>query len=303
MRLFKWKPKAFALSWYFYVVLAIAATVTAAQVADAIRNSPYANDWLRANADAVGRLAMFESGGRTDIYNGSCCTGVLQMNRTNIATYAGGISREQFAQLSLQEQVNAWSRLTTTALQSNAPRQLSNMTTFDGRTVTGDLVLACVQLGIGNCQRMINSGSCSGFADRNGTTICHMADRISGGNGTPATPTPGGGGNNATPAPGQAGGTYTPPSFPCVRDENGACLSPAEAMAEGFSAGSGVTMEHLREVLLAASVSLVVVLSIGLMSGTWRQYATGRMEKVDLIYWAQRGALVIMTFFVVMTLV
>ena len=226
MKITKWKPKAFALSWYFYVVVAIAAIVTAAQVAEAIRNSPNANDWLRANADAVGRLAMFESTGDTTIYNGSCCTGILQMNNANIREYTG-LTRQQFAQLSLQDQVNAWSSLTVDAMRSSAPQRLSNMTTFDGRTVTGDLVLACIQLGIGNCQRMINSGSCSGFADRNGTTICHMADRIAGGTVNPVTPTPGG--NNATPAPGQAGGTYTPPSFACIRDESGQCMSARSA--------------------------------------------------------------------------
>lgn len=150
--------------------------VTAADVANAIRNSPNASPWLRANADAVANLAMFESGGRLGVYNGSCCFGVLQMNRTNIRAYAG-VSPEVFRTWSLQDQVNAWSRLTDDALRSRVPRALIAMGTFDGRPVDGNLVLACVQLGIGNCQRMIQSGRCSGFADRNGTTICAMADR------------------------------------------------------------------------------------------------------------------------------
>ena len=88
----KLMPMPVGLLW---MGVAFAAVVTAAQVADAIRNSPTASPWLRANADAVGSLAMFESGGRTDVYNGSCCYGVLQMNRANIRRYAQ-VSYEEF---------------------------------------------------------------------------------------------------------------------------------------------------------------------------------------------------------------
>lgn len=80
-------------------------------------------------------------------------------------------------------------------------------------------------------------------------------------------------------------------------------MSATQGMNEGFAAGSGYSMDDLREVLLAASVALVVVLSLGMVSGVWTHYAGGRMEKVDLIYWAQRGALVVMTFFVVMSMI
>ena len=284
-------------------LLAIAAaTVTAGQVADAIRNSPNASPWLKANADAVGRLAIFESGGRTDVYNGSCCYGVLQLNRGNIAAYAG-VSPEVFRNWSLQQQIDAWSRLTSDALRARAPNTLAGMGTFDGREVDGDLVLACVQLGIGNCQRMINAGKCSGFADINGTTICRMADRIRGGASTPvgnggtSTGTSSGTGSSTT-----AGGTYLPPANPCIRNEDGSCMSVTESIDRGFADGSGVRMGDLRLVIFAATVSLVILITLSLMSGLWRNYSSGAIGKAELISHSKKAILIILTFYTAMSM-
>lgn len=169
--------KSLALS-ILIPTIAIAAVASADQIKQAIANSPYANQWLKDNAQAVANLAInVESGGRTDIYNGSCCYGVLQMNTANIRKYAG-MSTTAYKNADLQTQVDAWAKLTVQAMKAKAPQTLSKMTTFDGRPVTGEMVLACVQLGIGHCQTMLNSGSCSGFADINKTTICKMADKM-----------------------------------------------------------------------------------------------------------------------------
>ena len=281
--------------------------VTAADVTNAIRNSPNASPWLRANADAVANLAMFESGGRLGVYNGSCCFGVLQMNRTNIRAYAG-VSPEVFRTWSLQDQVNAWSRLTDDALRSRVPRALIAMGTFDGRPVDGNLVLACVQLGIGNCQRMIQSGRCSGFADRNGTTICAMADRIRGaGDGTTVTPTdpgtnfgPGTGGINDPEA--GSGWGFNPPNFDCVRGEDGGCMSMSEAMRQGFQSGSGVTMDRMRTFNQMLLVALTLLVVGSALVGVWRQYAAGAIAKSDLLLYSKRGFLIVGMVFVVMSL-
>ena len=77
--------------------------------------------------------------------------------------------------MSLQQQVNAWANLTNDGYNSSAVRQLASMSTFDGQKVDASLIASCIQLGTGNCQRMVSSGQCSGFADINGTTICGMA--------------------------------------------------------------------------------------------------------------------------------
>ena len=163
--------------------------VTHAEVVAALQKSPNANTWIKQNAHAIASLALnVESSGYLGIYNGSCCYGILQMNRTNIRAYAK-TDPETFRRSSLQFQVDAWSKLTSEAMRNNAPHRLSQMSTFDGRPVTPQLVLACIQLGIGNCQKMLNSGKCSGFMDRNKTTICAMADKTARGMGqAPATP-------------------------------------------------------------------------------------------------------------------
>lgn len=291
------------LVWSFlgltFSVVTIAATlVTAEQVAQAIKNSPHASPWLKANADAVGRLAMFESGGgQLDVYNGSCCSGILQMNKTNIQKYAK-VSPEEFRTWGLQEQVDAWSKLTTKAMQAQAPKTLAGLGTFDGREVDGDMVLACVQLGIGNCQKMINSGSCNGFADINGTTICKMADRIRNG---PST------GNNGDPVddlirpnPDQ-GGTYRPPVDPCIREGEG-CLPLTESLEQGFASGSGVSMGNLRLIIFATSTAFVILILMSFITALFRNYSTGLIEKVELVNGVQKTIMIGMSFIVVMSL-
>lgn len=296
MRIFKQLLPAWLVNAVSAVAIA-AALVTATQVADAIRNSPNASPWLKANADAVGRLAMFESSGQLDVYNGSCCTGILQMNKKNIRKYAE-TSPEDFKTWDLQSQVDAWSKLTTEAMQARAPKTLAGLGTFDGREVDGDMVLACVQLGIGNCQKMINSGSCNGFADINGTTICKMADRIR--NGPPT-------GNNGDPVddiirpnPDQ-GGTYRPPVDPCIREGEG-CLPLTESLEQGFASGSGVSMGNLRLIIFATSTAFVILILMSFITALFRNYSMGSIEKVELVNGVQKTIMIGMSFIVVMSL-
>lgn len=296
MRIFKQLLPAWLVNAVSAVAIA-AALVTATQVADAIRNSPNASPWLKANADAVGRLAMFESSGQLDVYNGSCCTGILQMNKKNIRKYAE-TSPEDFKTWDLQSQVDAWSKLTTEAMKARAPKTLAGLGTFDGREVDGDMVLACVQLGIGNCQKMINSGSCNGFADINGTTICKMADRIR--NGPPT-------GNNGDPVddlirpnPDQ-GGSYRPPVDPCIREGEG-CLPLTESLGQGFASGSGVSMGNLRAIIFAISTAFVTLILMSFITALFRNYSTGSIEKVELVSGVQKTIMIGMSFIVVMSL-
>lgn len=249
--------------------LVLAAIVSSADIATAIRNSPSASAWLRQNAESVANLATFESQRNTTAYNGSCCYGVLQMNRGNIAAYAG-VSPEEYRQLSLQQQVNAWSALTTDAMRSSAVTNLLALGTFDGRPVDGHLVLACVQLGIGNCQRMINSGRCSGFADSNGTTICAMADRIGG---TAAT-TPGAGNGGTNPGgsagggPGSEGGSST----------GGNWTPAAGSMVDGFKQASGQDMGLIKAQIQMLVLAVGSLIAASAVLGLFRRYSRGQMS-------------------------
>ena len=246
--------------------------VTAADVANAIRNSPNASPWLRANADAVANLAMFESGGNLGIYNGSCCYGVLQLNTQNVKDFAK-VEPAVFQTWSLQQQVDAWSKLTTQMLATKPPASLVALGKFDGRTVDGNLVLSCVQLGVGNCQTMINSGKCTGFADINGTTICTMADKMTGGSSGPA-PSPG------SPPIAGTGTSYNPSWTPssCVRDGSGGCMSMNAAIAAGFQSGSGISMAKLRSVnqMLLVVVTLLVGVEQAVVSPAAISITVGR---------------------------
>lgn len=261
------------LSLYIASGLVLAAMVSAADIAAAIGNSPTANAWLKQNAQAVAQLAInVESGGNTTAYNGSCCYGVLQMNRSNIERYAK-VSPEQYRQLGLQQQINAWTALTTDAMRSSAVTNLLALGTFDGRAVDGNLVLACVQLGIGNCQRMINSGRCSGFADSNGTTICSMADRISGsttGNTNGGTSGGTGGGSSGT---GSGSGSGWASASPRPTDQT---------IAEAFAQGSGMQMDVLKRNLQALGASMVALVLGASLLGLWKMFATGRINTAEL---------------------
>ncbi|WP_114944340.1 hypothetical protein [Microvirga calopogonii] len=155
---------------------------SASDIANAVRNSNL-NPSLRQYADQMGNLGMFESSGNAGIYNGSCCTGVFQVNRSNLA--AAGYTPESYANASLDEQVRVWANLTNQGANTAVVRQLQQMGTFDGQPVDGAMIMACIQLGTGNCQKMVQSGKCSGFSDINGTTICKMADKMRTGASTP----------------------------------------------------------------------------------------------------------------------
>ncbi|OYX75252.1 hypothetical protein [Xanthobacter sediminis] len=146
---------------------------SAQEITDAVRNSSLRDD-LKGTSCSLGGLGRFESGGNKGVYNGSCCTGIFQLNNANVQKYAG-TDRAGYGCMSLQDQVDAWARLTNAGYNAPAVKQLASMSTFDGQKVDASFIAACIQLGTGNCQKMVNSGSCSGFSDINGTTICGMA--------------------------------------------------------------------------------------------------------------------------------
>lgn len=256
--------------------LVLAAIVSSADIAAAIRNSPNASAWLKQNAESVANLATFESQRNTTAYNGTCCYGVLQMNQRNIHRYAG-VTPTEYQQQNLQQQIDAWSALTTAALNSSAVANLLALGTFDGRPVDGHLVLACVQLGIGNCQSMINSGRCSGFADSNGTTICGMADRIGGTAGT----TPGAGNGGTTPGGSAGGGTGAGSGGSAgggTGSTGGNWTPTAGNMADGFKQASGQDMGRIKAQIQMLVVAAGTLIAASALLGLFRRYARGQMS-------------------------
>lgn len=172
------------------------------EIADAVNHSPLTSE-LKETSCSLGGLGRFESGGNKGVYNGSCCTGIFQLNNQNIRNYAG-MTREQFGCQSLQFQVDTWARLTNDGYHSDVVRRLMAMGTFDGREVDASFIAACIQLGTGNCQQMLRSGRCGGFADSNGTTICDMARNAK----ANAGPNCQNGSNNLDCVPDASGGVF-----------------------------------------------------------------------------------------------
>ncbi len=267
--------------WALTASVAVAVVVTAEQVAAAVANSPYANALLRNNSSAVGSLAMFESGGETTIYNGSCCYGVLQMSTSNIR--AAGYTPQQYAALPLQDQVNAWARMQSQALSAPVVSQLQAMGTFNGQPVDFSFLLACVQLGQGNCATMVASGTCLGFADRNGTTICGMAARMRANLGLgSATPSP-------TP---RTGTTWTP-------TRNGYdYASPEDAFAAG--AGGAAGMSDVASAIRIAMLSLTMLLGAMALIGHFGAYVKGYLPVFALMRENKRVLMVAVLVMVVL---
>ena len=275
--------KFLILSLFLIPIVAIAAIVTAAQVTQAVLNSPNASAALKQYATSIGKLALNveDTTGDTTKYNGSCCYGILQMNQANInSATKGQLTPAQFAQLSLQDQVNAWSTVMSQAMNSSVVKQLKNMGAFDGRTVDGDLVLACIQLGPGNCQTAINSGSCGGFSDKNGTTICSMADKIETG-----TSSNSGSSSSSSGNTGNSSGSSSPSQLDlsCVKDENGNCLDTDEAVKQGFESGSGMDMSALKTLIKGGVLSIIIPILTINIGDTFTLYTKGVIHQHVLL--------------------
>ena len=279
--------------------LAWAVIATYAQIVAAVRSSPTANAFLRANAEAVANLALRveNRSGDTTNYNGSCCSGILQMNATNIAAFAG-VTPAVYRTMSLQQQVDAWTALTVSALGATSVNTLRRMTTFDGMPTDAYMQLSCIQMGIGNCQTMITSGRCEGWRDGNGTSICRMAAGMQGltytpgtGTGTPTpapTPTP-----SSTSATNNSAFTATPGNYVPVGSSVSAMLDSS------FTTGSGVSMGSVNTLIKTILASILVLLAIKASIGAWSQYHAGQMDTFDIKHGGTRIIILMMLMMLV----
>jgi hypothetical protein len=93
-----------------------------------------------------------------------------------------------------------------------------------------------------------------------------------------------------------SGGTYRPSYEPCIRAGSG-CMSVTESIEKGFHEGSGIHMGDLRRVLLAATTATVILIVISLMSGLWRNYAAGAIEKADLIANVKKAIMIVLVVY------
>ena len=240
--------------------------VTAAQVAAAVANSPL-SPALKAYAADIGNLAInVESGGNLGVYNGTCCTGVLQVNTGGLKTYCQ-CTPQEYAHMSLQQQVDIWAQVTNVNANNATVRQLMGLGSFGGHPVTGAMVLSCIQIGPGNCAKTVSAGTCatSAGSDGNGNNFCDFAAKINGGTGS-------------SPVMVGDGGTQSgaaPPLLPAANYQY-------PSVEEAFLAGAGVDVGQSKDAILSALSVAMFLWSAWVALAQYLSWRKGRIDWMTL---------------------
>ncbi len=240
--------------------------VTAAQVAAAVANSPL-SPALKAYAADIGNLAInVESGGNLGVYNGTCCTGVLQVNTGGLKTYCQ-CTPQEYANMSLQQQVDIWAQVTNVNANNATVRQLMGLGSFGGQPVTGAMVLSCIQIGPGNCAKTVSAGTCatSAGSDGNGNNFCDFAAKINGGTGS-------------SPVMVGDGGTQSgaaPPLLPAANYQY-------PSVEEAFLAGAGVDVGQSKDAILSALSVAMFLWSAWVALAQYLSWRKGRIDWMTL---------------------
>ena len=136
------------------------------QITAAIQNSPDANAAIKQNACGFGGISRGESRGNLCSAN-SGNTGVLQLN--NAAIRSLGLTPEQYANESLQAQIDQWAQTVgnsnTGAGYTTIQNDIASGATIGGATPTTGMLAACFQFGPSICKNDIafmqaNGGRC-----------------------------------------------------------------------------------------------------------------------------------------------
>jgi len=240
--------------------------VTAAQVAAAVANSPL-SPALKAYAADIGNLAInVESGGNLGVYNGTCCTGVLQVNTGGLKTYCQ-CTPQEYANMSLQQQVDIWAQVTNVNANNATVCQLMGLGSFGGHPVTGAMVLSCIQIGPGNCAKTVSAGTCatSAGSDGNGNNFCDFAAKINGGTGS-------------SPVMVGDGGTQSgaaPPLLPAANYQY-------PSVEEAFLAGAGVDVGQSKDAILSALSVAMFLWSAWVALAQYLSWRKGRIDWMTL---------------------
>lgn len=165
-----------------------AGTYTMDEITAAAQEAGGSGSYLSNNAADFAKVFYnVESGGNAAVYNGSCCTGLAQMNQTNLATFCN-CTKEQYASMSAVEQLAVYNKyIESDVLSSSGAQQLLRMQelgqSLGGVQVTGAMIASCAQLGPGNCAKSI-ANNCSSTAVGEGgdgyVNICSMAAKAMG---------------------------------------------------------------------------------------------------------------------------
>jgi len=141
------------------------ASYNAAQISQAIQNSPNANSTLKNASCQFGGAGVAESNGNSCSSNGNNF-GVLQLTSTNLPA---NVTSSQYLAMPLQQQVNIWAQQVGNSNSSGGYQTLANANnsggSIGGTPVTAGMMGACFQFGPLICKNDIaamqqNGGQC-----------------------------------------------------------------------------------------------------------------------------------------------
>lgn len=179
-----------AIATAFSLMTPANATVyTQDQITGFFQNS--SNSYLQQNAAQFAAMSANVEDTTRDstVYNGSCCTGMMQINTSNLANPdICGCTPAEFAAMSGQQQIDVYTRYFDGVQSDASIQKLEQMQasgqTLGGQVVTGDTVVACAQLGTANCAAAI-ANNCSSVANGQGgdgsVNVCTMAAKATSG--------------------------------------------------------------------------------------------------------------------------
>lgn len=158
-------------------------TVSPCDTKNAFQNSQ--NSILSQNAQDFADMSRFmeNASQQTGLHN-DCCTGLMQMNQGNLRKFCG-CTPEQYAQMSVQQQIDVYGRYFSSTQDAWGMQQLRQMMqsgqTLGGHKIDGITLVACAQMGTGNCAAAVKNG-CSSLALGQGgdghVNVCTMADKV-----------------------------------------------------------------------------------------------------------------------------
>ena len=155
-------------------------------VSNAFANT--SDSYLNAHAQDFAAMSHFveDPNGQTGTFNGSCCTGLMQINTGNLRNPdICGCTRAEYGAMSPQQQIDVYAKYVNVSFANDPSVQtLKNMQangqTLGGHQVDTETVIACMQMGTGNCAAAIKNGCSSttlGQGGDNHVNVCTMGDK------------------------------------------------------------------------------------------------------------------------------
>jgi hypothetical protein len=152
---------------------------------EAFRNTN--NKYLQQHAVDFASVSRFieDTLQRVGIHNG-CCTGLVQLNQSNLRNPSFcGCTPAEYGAYTQEQQIDVYANYFRIFDRDYGMTQLRNMIddnqTLGGHTIDGYTLVACAQMGSGNCKAAVQNACSSvavGQGGDNSVNVCTMADFV-----------------------------------------------------------------------------------------------------------------------------